>query len=188
MSAQTQNFWISLSVNDRSLQLCFWFQETVDTGDDGEGDSESHSGGVKNFVKIHRQKRKKLQKPPVTVVNPDGDFFYYWMMLVTICVMYNLWTLIVRQSFPELQDDYSGFWFTCDMISDVVFLLDIGVQFRTGYLEQGLMVFDWKKLAGHYMKSKAFLLDLGAIFPLELLQFNYGQMPILRCPRFFKVC
>lgn len=32
------------------------------------------------------------------------------------------------------------FWLTCDGISDVVFALDLVVQLRTGYLEQGLMV------------------------------------------------
>ncbi len=34
----------------------------------------------------------------------------------------------------------TGLWFTADGFSDVVFLLDVVVQFRTGYLEQGLMV------------------------------------------------
>lgn len=40
---------------------------------------------------------------PRTVVNPDENFYFYWLWLITICVLYNLWTLIVRQSFPELQ-------------------------------------------------------------------------------------
>lgn len=33
-----------------------------------------------------------------------------------------------------------NFWFSCDCISDIIFLFDIVVQLRTGYLEQGLMV------------------------------------------------
>lgn len=74
-----------------------------------------------------------------------------------------------------------------DIITDIVFLLDVGVQFRTGYLEQGLMVYDSKKLAGHYIKSKNFLLDLLALFPLDLIQRNTGVKPILRFPRFLKV-
>lgn len=32
------------------------------------------------------------------------------------------------------------FWLACDGISDAVFALDLVVQLRTGYLEQGLMV------------------------------------------------
>lgn len=68
-----------------------------------------------------------------------------------------------------------------------MFLLDIVVQLRTGYLEQGLMVYDSKKLACHYLRSRAFLLDLAALCPLDLLQFRFGYQPLLRCPRFLKV-
>ncbi|XP_049840424.1 cyclic nucleotide-gated cation channel alpha-3-like [Schistocerca gregaria] len=90
-------------------------------------------------------------------------------------------------SFPELQQRAPAFWLSCDSISDAVFLLDVAVQFRTGYLEQGLMVYDSKKLAGHYLRSRAFLLDLSALLPLDLLQINLGTNPILRFPRFLKV-
>nr|CAI5834445.1 unnamed protein product [Callosobruchus analis] len=81
----------------------------------------------------------------------------------------------------------STFWLSCDLASDVVFVLDLAVQLRTGYLEQGLMVFDSRKLACHYLKSRAFLLDLAALCPLEMLQFRLGWHPLLRFPRFLKV-
>lgn len=81
----------------------------------------------------------------------------------------------------------TSFWLTCDSLSDLVFLLDLVVQLRTGYLEQGLMVYDSKKLACHYLRSRAFLMDLAALCPLDLLQFRLGWHPLLRCPRFLKV-
>lgn len=86
-----------------------------------------------------------------------------------------------------LQTMLSNFWLICDSMSDVVFILDIGVQLRTGYLEQGLMVYNSKKLAGHYLKSRAFLLDLAALTPLDLIQIRFGPNPLLRFPRFLKV-
>ena len=86
-----------------------------------------------------------------------------------------------------LQAMISTFWQTCDALSDVFFLLDIGIQLRTGYLEQGLMVYDSKKLAKHYLTSRAFLMDLLALCPLDLLQLQYGTQPLLRCLRFLKV-
>nr|CAD7589269.1 unnamed protein product [Timema genevievae] len=156
-------------------------EETVDTGDDGDGGPSSHSSAS---TRRRRRRRKPL---PRTVVNPDENFFFYWLFVLTVCVLYNLWTLIVRQSFPELQSGATVFWYTCDGFSDAVFLLDIAVQFRTGYLEQGLMVYNSKKLAGHYIQSRAFLLDLSALLPLDLLQINIGVNPILRFPRFLKV-
>uniref|UniRef100_A0A336N0N9 CSON003985 protein n=1 Tax=Culicoides sonorensis TaxID=179676 RepID=A0A336N0N9_CULSO len=105
-------------------------QETIeDTGSEGAiNDHEKNS------------RRRRRLKAPKTVVNPDENFYFYWLMLLTICVLYNLWVLIVRQSFPELQEKATTFWLVCDGISDCVFVFDVVVQLRTGYLEQGLMV------------------------------------------------
>jgi len=50
-----------------------------------------------------------------------------------------------------------------------------------------LQVYDDKKLACHYMRSREFLLDLAALIPLDLLQLRFGAQPLLRFPRFFKV-
>lgn len=161
-------------------------QETIeDTGSEGgSGGADKNADGQHT---PHHRRRRKHKKHHKSVVNPDENFFFYWLLTLTICVLYNLWTLIVRQSFPEFQKMLSTFWLTCDSLSDIAFLCDVGVQLRTGYLEQGLMVYDSKKLAGHYLKSRAFLLDLGALCPLDLLQIRWGTQPLLRFPRFLKV-
>ncbi|XP_074040366.1 cyclic nucleotide-gated ion channel-like isoform X3 [Leptinotarsa decemlineata] len=154
-------------------------QETVeDTGSEGGTTGDNYAAP---------RRRRRYRKQPKSVVNPDSNFYFYWLLVLTVCVLYNLWTLIVRESFPELQAMISTFWLTCDSMSDLVFLLDLAVQLRTGYLEQGLMVYDSKKLACHYLRSRAFLLDLAALCPLDLLQFRLGWHPMLRCPRFLKV-
>lgn len=64
-----------------------------------ETGSESASG---DHDKSSKRRRRYLQKRR-TVVNPDENFYFHWLMVLTICILYNLWTLIVRQSFPELQ-------------------------------------------------------------------------------------
>ncbi|XP_070519238.1 uncharacterized protein [Cardiocondyla obscurior] len=157
-------------------------QETLDTGE-GEGDVTDD----KNTGNRRRRRPRRPQKPPKTVVNPDENFYYYWLMLLSACVLYNLWTLIVRQSLPELQELAPYTWISCDGFTDAVFLVDVAVQFRTGYLEQGLMVYNSRKLAGHYLKSKSFFLDMLALIPLDLLQVNLGSNPMLRFPRFLKI-
>lgn len=48
-------------------------------------------------------------------------------------------------------------------------------------------VYDDKKLATHYMRSRKFLFDLTALIPLDLLQIKLGTQPLLRFPRFCKV-
>lgn len=91
--------WVRLELSISTIINPYNTQETVeDTG------SESASGDVDKTVK---RRRRYLQKRR-SVVNPDENFYFYWLMMLTICVLYNLWTLIVRQSFPELQVSYSA--------------------------------------------------------------------------------
>ncbi|CAH1737556.1 unnamed protein product [Aphis gossypii] len=160
-------------------------QETLDTGDDGECSSGSQDNI--EYVRRKRRLRRKQNKLPWSVVNPDENFYFNWLMVLTGCTLYNLWTAIVRQSLPELQRMASPWWSAMDAFSDIVFLLDVAVQFRTGYLEQGLMVYNTSKLAGHYIRSRSFLFDLIALTPLDLIQLKIGVHPILRFPRFIKV-
>ena len=119
-------------------------QETLDTGDDGEGGSCSSGGGGGGASSGRdggaRRRRRHHRRLSRYVVNPDENFYFYWLMVLTLCVLYNVWALIVRQSFPELQQLAEPMWLAADYLSDAVFVLDIVVQFRTGYLEQGLMV------------------------------------------------
>ncbi|XP_064085697.1 uncharacterized protein LOC135200888 isoform X2 [Macrobrachium nipponense] len=154
-------------------------QDTVDQTD--EEDISKNSTGS---PKIRKKKKKRT---PRTVINPYGNVYFYWLCVLTICVLYNLWTTIVRQAFPELQRRPQPMWYLLDGMTDMVFVVDILVQFRTGYLEQGLIVRDFKKLARHYTHSRSFLLDLASLFPLDFLQFIIGSNPIIRFPRFIKV-
>ena len=131
--------------------------------------------------------RKRRRRPPWSVINPDESFYFGWLLVLTLCVLYNVWTLIVRQAFPELQRHLQAWWLAGDVFTDFIYVSDIVVQLRTGYLEQGLMVYDSAKLAWHYVQSRPFLLDLVSVVPLDLLQLTVGACPMLRFPRFVKV-
>uniref|UniRef100_A0A1B0BM63 Cyclic nucleotide-binding domain-containing protein n=1 Tax=Glossina palpalis gambiensis TaxID=67801 RepID=A0A1B0BM63_9MUSC len=167
----------SINIELNRLYLLYIIETIEDTG------SEGTAGDVDMNIK----KRRRYLQNRRSVVNPDENFYFYWLMALTICVLYNLWTLIVRQSFPELEQSVSSFWLMCDVSTDIVFIFDILVQLRTGYLEQGLMVYDDKKLACHYVRSRDFILDLMTLIPLDLLQIKMGSQPLLRFTRFFKV-
>ena len=139
------------------------------------------------------------------VISTDESFLFYWLILLNMFVLYNLWFVIARQAFEPLQRDYSHVWRVLDATADTIYFLDIAIQFRTGYLEQGasfrrrspfqigffssvgLLVYNQKKLAINYVRSSRFLFDLLSLTPLDLLQLKFGWIPILRFPRFFKV-
>jgi hypothetical protein len=57
-------------------------------------------------------------------------------MAITVAIIY---LTLLSNLFPK-QEKASEFWIVCDSLTDVIFVLDVVVQLRTGYLEQGLMV------------------------------------------------
>ncbi|KAH7960661.1 hypothetical protein HPB49_022135 [Dermacentor silvarum] len=155
--------------------------------------NEPRTGGSDSATSPAGESRPRFFSKPncerllLGVINPDENALFVWLWILTWCVLYNAWALILRQTFTELQTSSVHLWFVADSFADLVYLLDIVVQFRTGYLEQGLMVCEARKLAGHYVRSKPFLMDLLALTPLDLLQFQIGIAPLLRFPRFIKV-
>ncbi|XP_053375115.1 cGMP-gated cation channel alpha-1-like isoform X2 [Mercenaria mercenaria] len=133
---------------------------------------------------FHNPKHKTLKS---CVIHPSGGLMFYWLGVVTLTVLYNLWTCIAREAFREIQKGYMAMWFCLDGMCDCIYLCDIFVQFRTGYLQQGLMVYDSSKLCKNYLKDKCFIVDLMSLLPLDFLQFYAGVHPMLRFPRFLKI-
>ena len=120
------------------------------------------------------------------IISPDGRFMFCWMTALTAAVLYNLWTCIAREAFPELRAGVEPLWFVADSLADLIYVADIAVQTRTGYLERGLVVYDLRRLARRYVRSRNFALDAACLLPLDLLQLRVGIHPLLRAPRFLK--
>ncbi|CAF3409317.1 unnamed protein product [Rotaria sp. Silwood1] len=89
-------------------------------------------------IKSHyRFIRRILRTCNYFVISTDESFLFYWLILLNIFVLYNLWFSIARQAFDPLQQDYAKIWEIMDYTADTIYFLDIFIQFRTGYLEQG---------------------------------------------------
>ena len=121
------------------------------------------------------------------VISPEGNVMYGWLFIITLSVVYNLWTAIAREAFTDIMIGYETFWYATDIFADLIYLADIAVQMRTAYLEMGLVVCGTRSLLNHYTSSSKFIVDLIALTPLDLLQFYIGIHPIVRFPRFFKI-
>ena len=121
------------------------------------------------------------------VIHPLGTTMYTWLLIVTLAVTYNLWTVIAREAFTDILEGYEVAWFAADAVADTIYILDIVVQMRTGFLESGLLVCETHSLFRHYTKSKMFIMDLLSLTPLDLLQLYVGMHPLLRFTRFLKV-
>ncbi|XP_029650925.1 cyclic nucleotide-gated olfactory channel-like [Octopus sinensis] len=144
-------------------------------------ESDSEDEGL--ALQVERKEEEKRNHH--YVLSPEGTFMMYWLFMLTLAVLYNLWTCIAREAFQEIQLQHIALWTSLDVICDVIYLTDIVVQFRTGYLEQGLLVYDSKKLSKNYYSSSDFRMDVACLAPLDFLQFAIGWHPILRFPHAF---
>lgn len=72
-------------------------------------------------------------------------------------------------------------WLILDVASDLIYVMDMFIRSHTGFLEQGLLVRDVKRIKELYYKSRQFRLDLLSILPLD-----YLTMFILHRPALFR--
>uniref|UniRef100_A0A0N4ZTY7 Cyclic nucleotide-binding domain-containing protein n=1 Tax=Parastrongyloides trichosuri TaxID=131310 RepID=A0A0N4ZTY7_PARTI len=123
------------------------------------------------------------------VADKTTDWYYYWTGIVSVAFMYNLIVIIARVVFTDLNAGFMWIiWLCSDLISDIIYIIDMFVKSRTGFLEQGLLVKDTKKIWNSYKGSTAAKLDLLCIIPLDYI-FTYiiFDKPVARFNRLIKV-
>ncbi|XP_027712480.1 cyclic nucleotide-gated cation channel alpha-3 isoform X2 [Vombatus ursinus] len=127
------------------------------------------------------------RKKEIFVIDPSSNLYYRWLTIIAIPVFYNWCMLVCRACFDELQSDHLMLWLVLDYTADVIYVLDLLVRIRTGFLEQGLMVKDAEKLRRHYMKMFQFKLDVLSLAPTDLAYLKVGlNYPELRFNRLLK--
>ncbi|XP_073093760.1 cyclic nucleotide-gated channel alpha-1 isoform X4 [Manis javanica] len=163
-----------------------------------DGKSENKKDSEKKKKKEKEKEKKKKEeggkdkreevKKEIKVIDPSGNIYYQWLFCITLPVMYN-WTMIIaRACFDELQSDYLEYWLIFDYLSDIVYLLDMFIRTRTGYLEQGLLVKEKHKLIERYKSSLQFKLDALSVVPTDLLYFIMGwSYPEIRLNRLLRI-
>ena len=117
---------------------------------------------------------KQPKKKPVsiltwTTLHPTGTAALYWSALICMVAMYNLIFIPIRIAFPYFQERYLYYWYFLDSLADLYYVTDILVLFRTSYMEEGCLEYNWRLIALHYTKSTIFLSDFISIIPLDLL-------------------
>ncbi|CAG0887132.1 unnamed protein product [Darwinula stevensoni] len=128
------------------------------------------------------------------VVDTASTFHYAWLVVISTAAVYNWIFIVGRSVFWELGNLSPAVWFSLDYISDFVYLFDMYIRSKEGYLEQGIMVRDGKKLRRNYVRSSVFLLDACSILPTDLFYLAMGteceeRVPcpvVLRVNRLFK--
>lgn len=121
------------------------------------------------------------------VFDPSGRLCYWWSSVVSIAFLYNFWVIIYRFAFQEINSDNIALWFTLDYSADFLYVLDIAFHFRSGYMEDGVLQTDPRKLRIHYMNTTMFYIDCLCLLPIDFLYLSIGFSSIVRGFRLIKV-
>jgi len=146
-----------------------------------EIDSELASGSVYEYDQTIRWKDKK------PIFDPDGLHLCVWFYVLVFAIRYNLWALITRIAFPEAQTGVLKIvWLLFDYFCDAIYALDIAIAARTGFLEEGILVMDTKRVYKRYIHSVEFIADVVSLIPTDVLYAAFGPLPLLRVNRIVK--
>uniref|UniRef100_A0A3B4AQR1 Cyclic nucleotide-binding domain-containing protein n=1 Tax=Periophthalmus magnuspinnatus TaxID=409849 RepID=A0A3B4AQR1_9GOBI len=102
-------------------------------------------------------------------------------------IVYNWVIIILRTCFTSIALNYLPVWLTLDYLSDMMYVADMVIALRTGYLEQGILITERSKLKKHYLHSRFFLRDIVSLLPTDFLYFAFGiQTPLVRINRLLR--
>ncbi|XP_006639149.2 cyclic nucleotide-gated channel alpha-4 [Lepisosteus oculatus] len=155
-----------------------------------------HRGQMKEGMKKEEEKdgkraaevkhRLKLVWKDV-VVDPSSDAYFTWIQVMIIPVLYNWVIIICRTCFVAVQNDHLAVWLTLDYLSDLFYIADVIFKFHTGFLEQGILVTDHRRLRKRYLTSSQFFYDVLSLLPTDLLYLRLGlNYPMVRVNRFLR--
>ncbi|CAD5221594.1 unnamed protein product [Bursaphelenchus xylophilus] len=122
------------------------------------------------------------------VFDANEGYYYYWVAVVSVAYVYNLIVVIARSVFVDLDSrKMLPFWLTLDIFTDLIYLMDMFLRTHTGFLEQGLLVRDVKRIRTLYFNSLQFKIDIFSCLPLDYMTtFIFKRSTVLRFNRLLK--
>ncbi|KAF6323185.1 cyclic nucleotide gated channel subunit beta 3 [Rhinolophus ferrumequinum] len=146
----------------------------------------------------HHVSRCRLQKVPLTdylkrirlpgsIDSHTDQFYFLWLLLVTIAYNWNCWLLPLRLVFPYQTPDNVRWWLVADIVCDGIYLCDVLlIQPRLQFIRGGDAIVDSHELMRHYRSSTKFQLDVASVVPFDVFYFFFGLNPIFRTNRILK--
>ena len=124
-----------------------------------------------------------------TVVHPESKAKILIMLLTFVLLMYIIVAVPYIIGFEVELKEESRPWYNWELFVDAFFWLDIGVNFRTGIIEEdGHVVMMPADVFTRYLFSKDFVFDAAVSFPFDLCFEGGGgdAAGVVRVARIFK--
>lgn len=102
------------------------------------------------------------------IFHPESNARFTWDILTGITTIMLAWRIPYLLGFDAYLTDESTGWKMLDTITDIIYIVDIVMNFRTGFVHDVHIVMEPKLIALNYAKGYL-ILDLVGSIPFELL-------------------
>uniref|UniRef100_A0A3Q3VZ33 Cyclic nucleotide-binding domain-containing protein n=1 Tax=Mola mola TaxID=94237 RepID=A0A3Q3VZ33_MOLML len=121
-------------------------------------------------------------------IDPLDHRYIAWLALVAVAYNYNVWFCTARLAFPYHNATANVYWVICDVLSDVVNVIDMVVwQPRLQFVKAGDIIKDRAMTKVYYRRSPRFKTDMVSILPFDLLCLHFEFSSIYRLNRFVRI-
>ncbi|GAU93144.1 hypothetical protein RvY_05128-2 [Ramazzottius varieornatus] len=133
-----------------------------------------------------------LRFNPKWVLKPWSKWNYRWLAVISLAVIYNLLLIFPRAVYEQLEDD-CGFRTTftvLDYTCDFIYVCDMVASFLSGFLENGIVLREPRRLWHKYRTSSKTKLDILSLLPTDICFIFTGYRvpyPIVRINRLFRM-
>ncbi|GMH85024.1 hypothetical protein TL16_g10099 [Triparma laevis f. inornata] len=119
------------------------------------------------------------------LIHPDSRYRLWWDMITAIFVLYLIWLVPFSIGFDAWYPNSTMKGF--NNLIDVWFAFDVALNFRTGFVDHGVMVMDQRKIAKNYLRTY-FIVDFIASVPWEYFTNNSStDRKSLKLIKYFKL-
>ena len=153
--------------------------------------------GVNRLVKAKRQSKidsfqhlimRTICPCAHEVLHPTSRFRLLWNGAIMLLVCLSALAVPFQVAFGEDLRDHTlmDYWSSVDLFFDSIFMVDVWVNFRTGYMKDGVVVTDTGMIAERYLKG-SFTIDVISSFPLSLFISDEGGGSFTRLLRIVRL-
>lgn len=134
-------------------------------------------------------------EPKKLIIRESGTIKFYWDLVVISMAIYTSITTPFFLAFKPVWENNIGI-VLIDWAVNIVFITDIGVNFRTTYIntKTGIEIWEPKLIAKKYLLGGRFWIDLISSIPLDSLQIEQlsvlaalGMLKLIRTARISKI-
>ncbi|XP_069463837.1 potassium/sodium hyperpolarization-activated cyclic nucleotide-gated channel 4-like [Ambystoma mexicanum] len=111
------------------------------------------------------------------LIHPYSNFRKYWLLSTAILTVFNIFIIPFGASFYNEETLLGSPWLGFSVICDIVFLVDLILNFYTAYMIDNIQSLDTRQIKLKYLKTW-FCLDLLGLIPLDyIITIKYLQSP-----------